>query len=96
MANDHKRYRIKGRSGKRTYERQNGIDRTVVFTVIIYGNLKTMFTYLILFFFFDFVTFAEDWFYYSDQNEQFLLIVWNIDEIIEEDSCVLEHGIIII
>lgn len=50
MANDHKRYRIKGRSGKRTYKRQNGIDWTVIFTIIIYGNLKTMFTYLVFFF----------------------------------------------
>lgn len=61
MTNDHKCYRIKGRSGKRTYKRQNDIDRTVIFTVIIYGNLKTMFTCLAFFlFFFDFATFTED------------------------------------
>lgn len=95
MAN-HKCYRIKGRSGKRTYKRQNDIDWTVIFIVIIYGNLETMFTYLVFFFFLYFLTFAEDWFYYSDQNEQFLSIVWDIDETIEEDSYVLEYGIIII
>lgn len=58
MTNDHKCYRIKGRSGKRTYKRQNDIDRTVIFTVIIYGHLKTMF--MCPAFFSDFVTFVED------------------------------------
>lgn len=54
MTNDHKCYRIKGRSGKRTHKRQNDIDRSVIFTVIIYGNLKTMFTCLAFFLFCNF------------------------------------------